>query len=398
MSPRERAGVVFALAVALAACRKSEPRAAKTSAEGGAAADPVAIADAGAREPSWACTTAPEAAVTLPRESSLGAVLFAEEPGEAPLLAYVADREGGRRHEAVRVRSSAAPIVGPAALGDAPPWTPFGGAGHEGFVRLAVGAKAAWSLHEGARVVAEGPLAVGDELAADAIALEGGRVVVALSVAEGVEVKVFEAGNVRRSFRIEGAESPVLLRAESGAFVVAARVEAVPEAAKTVREVPTSALEGAGQDRTSATLRFVDEGGKSVAAHTLAAGEEVLGAGAAREGLFLATRRVVKAQSTVDIVRVAADGRRAKVGEFPRRRGGRLVPLDRARGAAGAELLELSSEGVVLLGERGGALGLTEVDGVLAARAVEDRLEIVAVRETADAPRVFVASCRLENR
>lgn len=387
---------LLAGALAVTGCRKIAPQ---PTLDAGVlqSAVGVAVLEAGAPEGRWSCATTDAESRTLPREAAIGAVLFGSEREPAPLLAYVAELDGVRRHASVRVQSSAEPLRGPSALGDVPPWTPFVGAAGEGFVRLVAGAKASWVLHAGERSVLEAPVVLGDELAADALAIGDATVVLAVSVAEGVDVRVVEGSRVVRSFRIEGGESPAILRSESGSFAVAARVEATLEPAKPVRDVPTASLEGAGQERTTASLVIVDSGGTRIAAHALAAAEEVLALTPSRAGLVLASRRVLKGQSLVDVVRVGADGRRVRVGEFPRRRGRRLVPIEAVRDGAVAELLEVSSDGVTVLGARPGGLDLGDVDAVLAVRAVGDRLEIVALRDATETPRVLRAACRWEN-
>lgn len=380
----------------LAGCRRAAPQ---SSPEAGAAppSSTVVVLDAGLGEPRWSCVTSPAETVTLPRDASLGAIAFGSEKGSPPLVAYAGEVDGVRRHAAVRLRADAAVVRGPTAVGDAPPWTPFLRGGEEGFVRLVTGAKASWVLQEGAVEALTSPIELGDELAIDALAV-GRAVVVASTVADGVEVRVIEGGRVQRGFRIEGGESPMIVRREDGSFAVAARVEAPLDAAKPVRDVPTAALEGAGQERTAATLVVVDATGKRLASHALAAGEDVIGLSPSRARVFLAARRVLKGQSVVDLARVGGDGKRVAVGEFPRRRGGRLVPIEVEGEGSEAEALEVTSDGAAVLGARPGTLPLGEVDVVLMARAVEDRLEVFAVRDTASTPQVFRSVCRSEIR
>ncbi len=387
---------LLAGALAATGCRKVASQAAPDAGLLSSAVT-AAVVDAGAAEGRWSCATTDAESRTLPREAAVGAVLFGGDREPAPLVAYVAEVDGVRRHAAVRVQSSAEALRGPAALGDVPPWTPFVGAAGEGFVRLVTGAKASWVLHAGEGPVIDAPIVLGDELAADALAIGEATVVLAVSVAEGVDVRVVEGSRVVRSFRVDGGEAPAILRGEGSSFAVAARVEATLEPAKPVRDVPTAALEGAGQERTTASLVVVDGGGTRIATHALAATEEVLALTPSRTGLVLASRRVLKGQSLVDLVRVGADGRRVRVGEFPRRRGRRLVPIEAVRDGAVTEVLEVSSEGVTVLGARPGALDLGDVDAVLAVRAVGDRLELVLLREAAETPRVLRAACHWEN-
>lgn len=386
----------FVAVLALVGCRRSVPPAVRDAGVGASSTAVTVVPDGGSLAGTWSCTSSEADTVTLPRDAALGAVAFGAERGAAPLVAFVGEVDGVRRHAAVSFRAGATVLRGPEARGDAPPWTPFVGARGLGFVRLVAGANASWGLFEGSREVFTMPIELGDELAVDALEVDG-LTIVAAAVSAGVDIRVVDGGAVRRGFQIEGGESPVILRRHDGSFAVAARVEGHVEDAPPVRRVPTTAMEGAGEERTRASLVVVDAGGKRIAAHALASGEELISVAGSRSHVVVAGRRIVKGQSVMDLARVDADGRRVRVAEVPTRHGARIVAVEGADGGAGGEFLELGHEGLWVLGERQGALPIGACDAVLVARAVDDRLEVLGSRETVDSLQVFRAVCRQEN-
>ena len=396
-----RCAWLLSFAVTLTGCRKAPvPNEGPARGEGqGHEADGGALsADAAAPESRWFCAARAGEAFALPREAELGTLDYGAEDDAAPLLAYIAPTDGARHHATLQLKPASAPRVGPTAAGDVPPWTPIVGAAGEGSARIVAGAMARWVLELGGRDVVEAPLALGDELAIDALATGEAKAVVAVSSAEGVDVRAVEGSRVVRAFRVDGGESPALLRGEGGAVAVAVRVETPAEAAKPVRDVPTASLEGAGQDRSTATLVVVDGNGTRLASLALGAAEELVAVTPSRRSLVLGARRVLEGQAVVDLARVGADGRRTRIGEFPRRRGSRLVPIEDGRDGRIDAVLEVSSDGVAALGVRAGSLGLPDVDAVLAARTHGDELDLVGVRDVATAPQVVRVTCRWEVR
>jgi hypothetical protein len=352
------------------------------------------VVDAVARDDSagrWSCDEDASRRLTLPLDASLGATAGGEGGAAALLFSFAA---GGsvRRHRATCLGGACAAVEGPPVSGDAPPWVPIGPSDAPRFAYLEPGSAPRLVVAERAKVLAAWPIAIGDELAVDAVA-SASSIVVAATVAQGVEVHAGVGSSAHTVHVVPEAYGPAVLVSSSGAISVAARVDAALEAPSTSREVSVAHSEGAGQESVGSSLVVVTVAGKAMATYPLPAGAEVLGPTADRGALLTASARVIRGARVVAVDAIRADGKRTRVGEFSVPRAARLVPVAAPTQDALGSVLAIDDGVPTLLGMYGGPLPLRDVEAVLAARLGAEQLDMWLVRDESGSKTVTGARC-----